>query len=161
MSASETTDSLPTQPHPQQWLRCEQTARWIAILNHKRVQRGIMLTKWQTRVVRQGDIHEILTTPERTEHISRQINLVFYLGFAEFDAGIIAIGDGFWAEDGSFLGQVLGFDETHAPNHLNILLSSDVMLPGVQRGLRPDHRFFVRQQGPSSSDSAHMNAGSQ
>lgn len=146
MTASESSGSIPTQPHPQQWLRNAIVAHWIAILNHKRESRGLTLTPWQTRAVCQGDIHELLTTPERVDATHRQINQVYYLGFAEFGAGVIAVGDRMWAEDGTLLGSVVGFDETHAPNHLNILLFSSSCVPGVQRGLQPDERFFVWKQ---------------
>lgn len=34
-------EEIATQPYPQQWLRREMKALWLAILNHRREKRGI------------------------------------------------------------------------------------------------------------------------
>lgn len=137
-------DAMPTRPFPQQWLRPQVEGRWVAILNHRRESRAMQVTEWQTRAIRRGDIHELMTTPHPSA--GGRVDLVYYLGFAEFGAGIIAVGDGIWTEGGELLGVIIGFDETHAPNHLNIVLESNSCLPGQQRGLMPSERLFVRKQ---------------
>ena len=43
--------------------------------------------------------------------------------------------------DGDLLGEVLGFDETHAPNHMNIVLMTDRLLTGRTAKLVPNARL--------------------
>jgi hypothetical protein len=102
------------------------------------------LEEWKTRAVRSGDVHEIVLTPSaRNGNCNGRVDDVAYVGFAEFDGGVIAVGD--WVVTGdTTLGRVLGFDETHMPNHLNIVLESHLSLPGVQLGLHPGEPVAIR-----------------
>jgi hypothetical protein len=95
-------------------------ARWVAVMAHRRHDRGIRPAPWQTRCLLKGEIHEILLcTPGPPED---PINEICYLGFAEVTVpGVIVIGDDVGLPNGR-VGVVHGFDETHMPNHYNILV---------------------------------------
>jgi L-arabinose 1-dehydrogenase len=97
-------------------------AKLVKLLFHRREDRGMTLAPWASRCIRRGEIHEIVTTVDVSAPV---IDRVGFLGFAEFAAGgVLDRGDEVWL--GSLrLGTVLGFDECHAPNHLNILIASD------------------------------------
>jgi uncharacterized protein YuzE len=67
---------------------------------------------------------------ELSIHPSRAMDKVAYIGFFEVkEGGIILVNDRVRVE-GQEVGQVVGFDFTHAPNHLNILIRVGLKLGG-------------------------------
>jgi len=98
---------------------------FVNLLFHKQADRGMQLIEFETRCVRQGEIHEIVTTTERSAVSGDRINHVGFLGFVEMSCGgVIQRGDQVCVRD-RVIGHVLGFDECHFPNHYNILIASD------------------------------------
>jgi hypothetical protein len=146
LKADHLLEDIPTTPQPQQWLRNPVRASFLAILNHRREQRGMKLSPWQTRAIRAGDIHEFLTTPDQPGSTDARVDRAYYLGFAECQAGIIAVGDVVSTTRGE-VGSILGFDETHAPNHLNIVIYSPLCQTGLQLGLQPGDSLSISRAG--------------
>jgi uncharacterized protein DUF6917 len=135
--------------------------RVVKVLVHRRDDRGMRLEPFAGRCVRQGEVHELVTTdhPVTAERIDR----VGFLGFVEIDdAGVIDRGDEVWLE-GAMIGTVLGFDACHHPNHYNILISTPEPRTGPEVGMRPERtvRFVqplgVAERGPavSAAGAAH------
>mgnify|MGYP001214119222 CR=1 FL=1 len=101
---------------------------FVALMTHSRTDRGMRLTELRTRCICAGDIHEIVSTDQSDAVLGDQIDRVGYLGFAEFAAGgVMEVGDPVRIA-GTLIGQVLGFDDTHFPNHYNILIATDRLL---------------------------------
>ena len=100
----------------------------VALMTHSRTDRGMILTEFRTRCIREGEIHELVTTDQSEAVFGDRIDRVGYLGFAEIAAGgVMEVGDPVRIA-GTLIGQVLGFDETHYPNHYNILIATDRLL---------------------------------
>ncbi|MFC0562548.1 DUF6917 domain-containing protein [Halalkalibacter alkalisediminis] len=98
---------------------------FVKLLFHKQEQRGMRLIEFETRCVRKGEIHEIVTTTHKEAKSGDVINRVGFLGFAEMNCGgVIERGDQVKV-NGRVIGSVLGFDECHFPNHYNILIAVD------------------------------------
>ncbi|MFI8933311.1 DUF6917 domain-containing protein [Streptomyces sp. NPDC053474] len=118
------------------WLREPLPATTVCVLHHRRVDRELTLAPWQTRAVNQGEVHELLVVDPAAD-LSEPINDVGYLGFASFDAGLLVVGDTLlW--NGHRVAELLGFDDTHLPNHMNIVFRAvDAPHTGYERGLRP------------------------
>ncbi|MEU2679579.1 hypothetical protein ABZ638_22100 [Streptomyces sp. NPDC007107] len=131
------TAPVPDLPDARRWPRAPMTGRWVAVMEHRRLTRGMKLERWQTRAVCAGAVHELMTTPSPPPPGSDRVDDVSYLGFAEFGAGLLAVGDAVREADGTLLGHVLGFDDTHLPNHMNVILLSEDRHTGRQRGLVP------------------------
>lgn len=126
----------------------ELMACWVAVMDHRRRDRGLSLSKFNTRCVRKGEIHEFMVLSERDAERAREtpVDEVSYLGFAEFlNGGVIAVGDEL-DMGGVRLGTIAGFDETHMPNHLNIVLKSNSLQNGAERQLLLMQRFMLRAQ---------------
>lgn len=69
---------------------------------------------------------------------------VAYIGFIEVEIGGVAeIGDEVWAGE-LRLGALAGFDLTHYPNHLNIVLSTEAAKTGAELGLQLGTRIIFR-----------------
>jgi hypothetical protein len=128
---------VPDHPDPQRWLRGPLRGKLVTVMDHRRARRGMQLAPWTTRALRRGEVHELVGTDTSGPLSSGdRVDRVGYLGFAEFEAGILAVGDTL-RTNGRELGWVIGFDDTHAPNHLNILVRMTVLRTGTQLGLRP------------------------
>ncbi|QYR23489.1 hypothetical protein KZ483_11565 [Paenibacillus sp. sptzw28] len=101
---------------------------FVKLLFHKQEQRGMRLIEFETRCVRQGEIHEIVTTTHHDAKSGDRIDRVGFLGFAEMRCGgVIERGDAVKV-GGKTIGTVLGFDECHYPNHYNILIATAEVL---------------------------------
>jgi hypothetical protein len=100
----------------------------VKLLHHKRTDRGMMLASFETRCVQRGEIHELVSTDHAGTNPGDRIDRVGFLCFLEITrAGVIEIGDSF-CHHGETLGRVIGFDESHFPNHYNILIGSETLL---------------------------------
>lgn len=85
-------------------------------------------------LIRRYESHELLLADEDARPGGR-VNSIAYLGFAEFaEGGVIGAGDAFYL-DGRRIGILAGFDETHAPNHLNIVIRAANLVDGVEQGV--------------------------
>jgi hypothetical protein len=78
------------------------------------------------------------------------VESVGYLAWVAFERpGVLIVGDTVLV-DGRELGEVCGFDETHAPNHYNIVIKTDELLTGRTARLSPETRVtFVGQSRES------------
>jgi hypothetical protein len=98
--------------------------RVVVVLQGALDNRQLELIKTISRAVKRHEIHEIILTDEEQAGPGAKVNRVIYIGFLEITkGGVIVSGDEFFLED-KFLGTVAGFDETHLPNHLNIVVKS-------------------------------------
>lgn len=96
--------------------------RLLAVLDGTYEDRGLTLIKPPSRAVRAGEIHEVIITEEQARP-GLQVNKIAYLAFFEVQrGGVIVSGDEVWVGK-QLLGKIAGYDETHMPNHLNIVLT--------------------------------------
>lgn len=101
---------------------------FVALMTHSRTDRGMRLTEFRTRCIPAGEIHEMVTTDQSDAVLGDKIDRVGYLGFAEIaSGGVMEVGDPVRIA-GTQIGRVLGFDDTHYPNHYNILIATDRLL---------------------------------
>lgn len=103
-------------------------------MDHRRHDRRMVPAAWLTRCVRAGEIHEfVLCQPGARRE--EEMNHVSYLGFAEIlSGGVVVVGDELRVA-GQVIGAVHGFDETHFPNHYNVLVASERLVTGAEIGL--------------------------
>lgn len=110
----------------------------VKVLVHRRDDRGMRLEPFASRCVREGEVHELVTTDHDSTVPGARVDRVGFLGFLEIDrAGVIDRGDEVWI-DGRLVGTVLGFDGCHFPNHYNILIHTLVPVTGADLDLAPE-----------------------
>ena len=122
----------------------------VKLLTHKRTDRGMELAGYATRCVLRGEIHEVVTTDQRDAAAGDRIDRVGFVGFVELECGgVVERGDVALA-DGVEFGRVLGFDDCHFPNHLNVLVASDRLLtaPDLEAAVGAEIRFEPGPDGP-------------
>ncbi|HAI20702.1 MAG TPA: hypothetical protein DCM14_02165 [Clostridiales bacterium UBA8153] len=104
--------------------------------------RGLELIQPLSRALRQGEIHELVVTTEGEAGPGRRVDSVGYLAFFEVQSGGLAVtgdpvswGEHFWT--------LVGFDLTHAPNHLNLVVRGPSRLSGEELGMRVGDRLVI------------------
>ncbi len=131
----------------------------VKLLGHTRVDRGMTLMEEQSRCVRRGEIHEIVTTDQEGLAAGSRVDRVGFLGFAEFtEPGVVEVGDEV-VLGARTIGRVVGFDACHFPNHYNILIRTERLLASGDIDLRvgeairiatPADVAWMRGEGPVS-----------
>ena len=108
-------------------------AKVVAVLRGQVPDRNMDLIPQPSRAVKAGDIHEIILTDEEAAPGSR-VGRVAYLAFVEFQrGGILLYGDTVYVGDEP-IANLLGYDLSHFPNHMNIVARGDLR-SGEERGL--------------------------
>lgn len=115
----------------------------VAVLDARRDNRNMRLIEPLTRAVRKGEIHEFILTDEMHVQPGSTVDRVAYLAFAVIRReGIIRTGDDL-VVDGKIVGQIAGYDETHMPNHMNIVIYAEKAKTGAEIGLALGQKFTV------------------
>jgi hypothetical protein len=110
----------------------------VKVLLHRRDERGMTLEPHASRCVREGEVHELVTTDHTETAPGARIDRVGFLGFAELhNAGVLDRGDEVWI-GGRLVGTVHGFDACHFPNHYNILIAAPAPVSGGDLALAPE-----------------------
>ena len=116
----------------------------VAVMPDTRKDRNLKLSEFVTRCFAKHEIHEFLVANEWDGNRDKVFNDVSYIGFMRFDqGGVIAVGAKILTEDGQVVGEVIGFDLTHAPNHMNIVLSSPSNQTGAERDFVAGQKFII------------------
>ena len=107
----------------------------ICILDARSEERGMELVIHPSRALCQGEIHELAVTDDPQACPEHIVDRVAYLAFFTVqEGGIVLVGDKVEA-DGREIGEVVGFDLTHFPNHMNVLIRSIERNTGLELGL--------------------------
>ena len=118
--------------------------KFVAVMNFYKLDRGINITEFRTRCLLKNEIHEFILCSEDTDP-NKPIDNVFYLGFGEFtEGGVMEIGDTLYLS-GKLLGTILGFDETHFPNHYNIIIKTSHLQTGMEMGIKAEDEFSIQK----------------
>ncbi|OAT85231.1 DUF6917 domain-containing protein [Desulfotomaculum copahuensis] len=123
----------------------EITGKLVVVLQGKLENRGLKLITPISRAVQRNEIHELIVTDEEGAVPGSDVQRIAYLGFMEVGCGGVMVAGDEVSCNGLVLGRIAGFDETHLPNHLNIVVYSPERLDGVERGLRLESEVSVRQ----------------
>lgn len=107
-------------------------SKLVAIMDMEVKKRGLQLIPSYTRAILKNEIHELIITDEKDASPGKKVDNISYLGFVEIEkGGVAAVGDKVSLE-GKIIGEVAGFDETHMPNHWNIVIKSLKKTTGVE-----------------------------
>ena len=121
------------------------TGNLVVVLQGKFEDRGLDLIKPVSRCVRKYDIHELIASDEEGIGPGSKVNKIAYIGFTEIlQGGVIIAGDGVF-RNGEKIGVIAGFDETHMPNHLNIVIRCEKRITGVELGCRTGDKIIFKE----------------
>lgn len=104
----------------------------VALLHIAFEDRRLKLIETKSRAVKRYEIHELMITDEDAAP-GGGADRVRAIGFFEItESGLIVVGDEVWIED-RLLGKLAGYDQTHMPNHLNIVVKAESLDEPVLR----------------------------
>jgi hypothetical protein len=109
--------------------------RLVCILDARSEERGMELTIHPSRALCRGEIHELAITDDPQTGPNYVLDRVAYLAFFTVEeGGIVLVGDRVLAGEAE-LGTVAGFDLTHFPNHMNVVIGASDRKTGPELGL--------------------------
>lgn len=118
--------------------------RIVAVMDFRLEDRELELIESPTRVLRTNDVHEVLLVDETDPAPGESTRGVTYVGFVAIERGGLAVvGDEIRSAGGDLIGEIVGFDLTHAPNHLNVAVVGPDRT-GSERGLACDDAVTIR-----------------
>jgi uncharacterized protein YuzE len=104
----------------------------VTVLDSMHEARGLKLITTYSRALPKYCIHELIATDETDKKPGDTANRIAYLAFFEVTrGGCILVGETLFV-DGRAVGEIIGFDETHEPNHLNIIIGVKKRQTGPQ-----------------------------
>lgn len=110
--------------------------RLVVILRGKLEKRELELIPMISRAVQKHEVHELIITDEMDAGPKSRVNKIAYIGFVEIvKGGVLVVGDTLSIQ-GKSIGKIAGFDETHLPNHLNIVIAAENRADGIELGLQ-------------------------
>lgn len=122
----------------------------VAILDLRMRNRNLELIIPMSRVLREGEIHEFIAT-EQHSCCGGKVDDIAYVAFYEIvKGGIVLRGDTVFSHERA-LGYIAGYDETHMPNHLNVVLHVSELKTGKELGIALGDKLVIRQNGHQTS----------
>jgi hypothetical protein len=94
----------------------------VTVLDSTHEARGLKLIPTYSRALQKNSIHELIATDETNKKPGDTANRIAYLAFFEVSRGGCVIAGETLFVDGKPVGEIIGFDETHEPNHINIII---------------------------------------
>jgi len=107
-------------------------SKLVAIMDMEVKKRSLQLISSYTRALLKNEIHELIITDEKGAGPGKKVDNISYLGFVEIEKGGVAAAGDKVSLEGKIIGEVAGFDETHMPNHWNIIIKSSKKATGTE-----------------------------
>ena len=119
----------------------------VAVLRGQLDGRGLELIRPPSRVLARGEIHELILTDEAKARPDSVVERIAYLAFFEVQEGGVALAGDRLSIGGNDQFRLAGFDVTHAPNHLNLVVIGVDRRSGEERGLGLGDRVTIEPAG--------------
>ena len=104
----------------------------VTVLDSTHEARGLKLISTYSRALPKHSIHELIATDEAEKKPGTTADRIAYLAFFEVArGGCLIVGETLFV-DGRPVGEIIGFDETHEPNHINIVIGVKKRATGRQ-----------------------------
>ncbi len=114
----------------------------VVVLDGKYDNRGLQLIPQPSRCLVANAVHEIIITDEDKKP-GDTVNKIAYIGFFVVkESAVIIVGDPVKI-NGQSIGKISGFDETHMPNHYNIVVHGKNRISGNERNLNLNDEVII------------------
>lgn len=116
----------------------------VVVLDGRLENRGLHLIQPISRAFPRGSIIELIGTTDVGAAPGAYVEAISYIAFVELTTGgVLLAGDEFlW--NGSVIGTIAGFDDTHMPNHQNTIVLMKERRSGKDIGLHAGDTIVVK-----------------
>jgi hypothetical protein len=116
----------------------------VVVLDGYVDNRSLSLIQPISRAYAQHTIIELIATDEPSAVPGGSVQAIAYLGFVELlTSGVIVAGDEVVAR-GQTVGTIAGYDDTHMPNHQNVIVSVKKRVSGKDLGWQVGEQVEIR-----------------
>jgi hypothetical protein len=105
----------------------------VAVLHVKFEDRGLEFIQTKSRTVKLNEIHELMITDEPDAAPGGGADRVRAIAFFEITKPGLIVVDDEVSIDGKKLGTLAGYDLTHMPNHINVVVKTETLDEPVLR----------------------------
>ncbi len=124
--------------------KVELKGKFVVVLDGKLENRGLSLIKPISRVFTQGTIIELIGTDDENAGPGQNVDNIAYIGFLELQNGGVVIEGDELVWNGSVIGTIAGFDDTHMPNHQNTIVKVKNRIPGKDLGIKINDELIIK-----------------
>lgn len=126
--------------------------RVVVVLRGVTGQRALQLNGHRSRALLGGQIHELMLTDEQVG-LDATVQRVALLAFVELTQGGVALVDDEVVIGGRALGRIVGFNDTHMPNHQNVCLHAARLEDGKTLGIQLGDALRIWRRSDDSKPS--------
>ena len=118
----------------------------VVILDGIISKRGLNLIIPPSRAIKKNEIHEVIVTEEKDAAPGKIVNSIAYVCFFEVEeGGVIVVEDQVYIGK-KLIGKIIGFDDTHMPNHQNIILYAPKKKTGIELKINLDEKIVFKKK---------------
>lgn len=117
--------------------------RVVTVLRGMLESRGLRLIAPISRAYPAGAIVELISTDESAAAPGGTVDRIGYIAFVELTTGGVLLAEDAVEVDGRVIGAIAGYDDTHMPNHQNIILKTEGRVTGESLGLKPGSSVVI------------------
>lgn len=124
--------------------KCDIEGKFVVVLDGKLENRGLNIIKQISRAFPEKTIIELIGTDEKNIETGSVVNQIAYIGFVELqNGGVLLIGDKIFLNEKE-LGVIAGFDDTHMPNHQNVIVHCNQRVSGKELGIKINDKILIK-----------------
>ncbi|MCG0276097.1 MAG: hypothetical protein L5655_08055 [Thermosediminibacteraceae bacterium] len=117
----------------------------VVVLDGKFEERGLKLIVQPSRCLKIGEVHELIVTDE-AKGPGDVVNRIAYVGFFTVKESAVVVAGDEVKIGGKVIGTIAGYDETHMPNHYNIVVKAPSLVTGKEMGLELDSEITIGEE---------------
>lgn len=122
------------------------TGTVVAVMDLMLPERSLNLIAQHSRVLKKREIHELILVTDPLAKPGSVVRGASYLCFFEVtEGGVVLVNDKVIINDTPIC-VIKGYDETHAPNHINIVCFGSDTKTGKQLGLKVGDKVTILRQ---------------
>lgn len=116
----------------------------VVVLDGYLENRDLSLIQPISRAYPRGTIIELIATEEPGAVPGGSVKAIAYLGFVELlTSGVVVVGDQVTVA-GEPVGRIAGYDDTHMPNHQNVIVAVEKRVSGKDLNWQVEDRVEIR-----------------
>jgi hypothetical protein len=118
--------------------------KFVVVLDGQLDNRGLNLIQPISRAFPKSTIIELIGTDEQDAKPGSVVNNICYIGFVELlNGGVLLAGDKIFWNDKE-IGAIVGYDDTHMPNHQNTIISMNERISGKELGIKTGDQIIIK-----------------